>query len=205
MRAKEKKRLSTIEQLEQFNTRLIKADKLKDEFLAKTSHELRTPLYGMIGLVEVLINRSSKVEPEVQMLLNVVLQSGRHLSRLVADMMDYSRLYHQNIKLALQPVALRLLVDVVFTLCKPMIKEQDMVLVNAIAADCPAVLADEARLEQILFNLIGNAIKFTQHGKVTVSTRQIGNELLIQVTDTGIGIEPEQQDKISNYLYRLTI
>ncbi len=188
-----------VEQEKAVSKGLREVDKLKDEFLANTSHELRTPLYGMIGLVEALLNKSSNINPEDRNILNVVLQSGRRLSKLVADILDFSKLRHQSLELALEPVELHSLVDVVLTLCKPILSGNNIKLVNAIAPDLPHVQADEARIEQILHNLVGNAIKFTEQGKIEVSARQQGDELLVQVSDTGIGIAPEQQEKIFDF------
>ncbi|MCP4090424.1 MAG: response regulator, partial [Gammaproteobacteria bacterium] len=179
--------------------RLREVDRLKDEFLANTSHELRTPLYGMIGLVEALLNKSLKIDPEDRNILNVVLQSGQRLSKLVADILDFSKLKHQSLELALEPVELHSLVDVVLTICKPMISGKNIELVNAIAPDCPPIQADEARIEQILHNLVGNAIKFTEQGKIEVSAKQQKNKLLVRVSDTGIGIAAEQQEKIFDF------
>ncbi len=128
-----------------------------------------------------------------------MLQSGRRLSRLVAEILGFSKLQHQGFELALQPVELHSLVDVVLTLCRPMISGNNIDLVNAIEADCPHVQADEARIEQILHNLVGNAIKFTEQGKIEVSARRQGDVLLVQVADTGIGIAPERQEKIFDF------
>ncbi len=199
LRAQAAAMAQNVEQEKAISNRLREVDKLKDEFLSNTSHELRTPLYGMIGLIDALLNRPAKVDSEASEILSIVLQNGRRLSRLVADILDFSKMRDQNLKLSLMPVELHSLVDVVLTLCKPMITGKNIELVNAITADCPSVLADEARLEQILYNLVGNAIKFTEQGKIEVNAQPQNDELLIKVSDTGIGIARQQQEKIFNF------
>ncbi|MCP3661491.1 MAG: response regulator, partial [Gammaproteobacteria bacterium] len=186
-------------QLRAMSTRLREVDRLKDEFLANTSHELRTPLFGIIGLLEALLDKPSIEDPEDQKLLNTALHSGRRLRKLVTDILDYSKLRHQKLELALEPIELHSLVDVVLRLCKPMITERNLELVNAIEPGSLHVQADEIRIEQVLHNLVGNAIKFTEQGQIEVSAEQQGDEILIQVSDTGIGIAPEQQEKIFEF------
>lgn len=151
---------------------LQRTDKLKDEFLANTSHELRTPLNGIIGIAESLIEGATgKLSPDTVSNLAMIVTSGRRLANLVNDILDFSKLRHQTIALQLKPVALREIVDVVLTLSKPLVRQKNLQLINAIAPDLPPVLADENRLQQILQNLIGNAIKFTDSGSVKVSAQ----------------------------------
>ncbi|MCP4272306.1 MAG: response regulator, partial [Gammaproteobacteria bacterium] len=178
------------------NQRLRQVDKLKDEFLANTSHELRTPLYGMIGLVETLLDGASKVAPEARSVLTTVLHSGRRLANLVADILDFSKLRRQGLELAFEPVELHALADVVLTLAKPLAADRGLELVNAVDPGLPAARADEARVQQILHNLVGNAVKFTHQGRVELSVRLDGEELEVRVADTGIGIAPEHREKI---------
>ncbi|MCP4130990.1 MAG: response regulator, partial [bacterium] len=186
-------------QLRTMSTRLREVDRLKDEFLANTSHELRTPLFGIIGLLEALLDKPSIEDPEDQKLLNTALHSGRRLRKLVTDILDYSKLRHHKLELALESVELHSLVDVVLRLCKPMISERNLELVNVIEPGSLHVQADEIRIEQVLHNLVGNAIKFTEQGQIEVSAKQQGDKILVQVSDTGIGIAPEQQEKIFEF------
>ncbi|MCP3665200.1 MAG: response regulator [Gammaproteobacteria bacterium] len=179
--------------------RLRELDRLKDEFLANTSHELRTPLFGIIGLIEALLDKPSIDDPEDQKILKTALQSGRRLRKLVTDILDYSKLKHQKLEVVLQPIELYSLVDVVLRLCKPLITKRNLELVNAIEPGSLHVQADEIRIEQVLHNLVSNAIKFTEQGKIEVSAKQQGDEILVQVSDTGIGIAPEQQEKIFEF------
>lgn len=158
------------ENLERLNTDLQRLDKLKDEFLANTSHELRTPLNGIIGIAESLIDGAAgALPPSVQENLTMITYSGRRLSNLVNDILDFSKMNHKDLQLHLHPVDLRAIVNVILMLSHPLAEGKKLSLENNIPPDLPPVLADEDRLQQILYNLIGNAIKFTERGKVLIT------------------------------------
>lgn len=192
--------------LEAQNVELQRLDKLKDEFLANTSHELRTPLSGIIGIAESLMDGATgQLNSETRRNLSLVVFSGRRLANLVNDILDFSKLRHNTLELQLKPVGMRSLAEVVLTLSQPLIGQKDLRLVNAISPELPPVYADENRLQQILHNLVGNAIKFSDTGTVELSARLImGNELSlvsnphlkITVSDTGIGIPEDKLDRI---------
>jgi len=187
--------------LEDKNATLQKLDQLKDEFLANTSHELRTPLNGIIGIAESMCDGAVGPLGEVQRRnLLMIAQSGHRLTNLVNDILDFSKLKHKNIELQLRPVGLREVTEVVLTLSQSLIGNKPIKLVNGIAQDLPPAQADENRLQQILHNLIGNAIKFSESGRVEVSAslQQAGGEayLALQVTDTGIGIPADKLERI---------
>lgn len=175
---------------------LKKADELKDEFLAITSHELRTPLYGMIGIAESLREGAAvRVREEITRQLYMIIISGRRLSHLVNDILDFSRLKHEAIAIEIRKVNLYSLVDIVFTVCHPLLKDKDVQLVNHIPENV-FVKADPDRLQQILYNLVGNALEFTDEGLVTVSTEKNDEKIDIRVTDTGKGIDMSKQGEI---------
>ena len=175
------------------NERLRQLDRLKDEFLANTSHELRTPLNGIIGLAESLMDGiAGKLPPGADENLSLIVSSGKRLASLVNDLLDFSRLKNKNLELQSRPVDLRASTEVVFTLCAPLAVTRHLDLVNEVPGDIPPVLADENRLQQILYNLIGNAIKFTEQGSVRVQAREKEEMLEIRVVDTGIGIPAER-------------
>ena len=179
------------------NDRLRQLDKLKDDFLANTSHELRTPLNGIIGLSESLLDGvAGELSPQIRLNLQMIADSGKRLSTLVNDILDFARLKSHRLKVDLQPVYLRPLVDEVLVLCRPLVGRKDLDLSNQVDGALPAVMADANRLQQILYNLVGNAIKFTEQGAVAVTARQEQSVIWISVTDTGIGIAPENLDKI---------
>lgn len=158
------------ESLEAKNDELSQIDKLKDEFLANTSHELRTPLNGIIGIAESMIDGATGQLTQQQIAnLSMLASSGRRLSNLVNDILDFSKLKHKNIALQIQSVGMREIADVVLTLSAPLIGKKPLKLINAIPPDIPDVEADENRVQQILYNLVGNAMKFTESGTVEVS------------------------------------
>ncbi|WP_371357611.1 response regulator, partial [Hydrocoleum sp. CS-953] len=199
--------------LETKNSELKRLDKLKDEFLANTSHELRTPLNGMIGIAESMLDGATGKLSEIQQKnLLMIAQSGHRLTDLVNDILDFSKLKHQNLELQLKPVGIREITEVVVTICQSLVGTKNLELVNSITADLPPVYADENRLHQILYNLIGNGIKFTESGRVEISTEiinqqqnsQLNNQhpirenqqLAITISDTGIGIAEDNLDRI---------
>jgi len=176
---------------------LKSADKIKDDFLANTSHELRTPLHGIIGITESLIDGSAgPLSQKVRSNLATIVASGRRLSSLVNDLLDFSRLRNRDIALKPSPVSLKSLCNIVLTLSKPLLKHKTVRLTNAIADTIPAVSADENRLQQILHNLIGNAVKYTERGEIIV-TAAVRNQMVeVTVSDTGIGIPEAKQEDI---------
>ncbi|RKZ82945.1 MAG: hypothetical protein DRR19_19845 [Candidatus Parabeggiatoa sp. nov. 1] len=183
--------------LEEKNRELQRLDQLKDEFLANTSHELRTPLNGIIGIAESLIEGVvGELSEQVNTNLAMIATSGRRLSNLINDILDFSKLKHQTIDLQVKPVGVREIVDVVLTLSQPLIGNKSLQLVNAISPEIPAVEADENRLQQIFYNLIGNAVKFTEAGKIELSAKFINEQIEITVADTGIGIPADKLDRI---------
>ncbi|MCJ8319308.1 MAG: response regulator [Colwellia sp.] len=188
IRSEYKKRLKEHE----VNIELKKVDKLKDEFLANTSHELRTPLNGIIGLAESLIDGIAGPLPDKATHdLSMVVASGYRLSNLVNDILDFSKLKNHSLTINMTPIDLHSMVEVVLALSKATIGDKTLVLINDIAKDLPVVAADEDRLQQILFNLIGNAIKFTPQGSVTVSAKLTNGVVNLAITDTGIGISKQ--------------
>ena len=184
-------------ELEKKNSDLRKINQLKDEFLANTSHELRTPLNGIIGIAESLTDGATgQLSPDTLFNLSLIISSGRRLSQLVNDLLDFSQLKHKKIKLKIKSVGLREITQVVLTLSQGLIEKKELKLINKISADLPPADADENRLQQILYNLIGNAIKFTQRGTVEVSAVVANQELQITIADTGIGIPTDKLDRI---------
>ena len=168
---------------------LQKMDKLKDEFLASISHELHTPLNGIIGIAESLVDGVSGDLPEVTRdNLSLIISSGKRLTSLVHDILDFSKLKNSDLTLDPHPVDLNSVIQVVLTLTRPLIAAKDINLESRVDADLPPVLADENRLQQVLHNLIGNAVKFTHKGTVVVEARARGDMIAVTVADTGIGI-----------------
>lgn len=183
--------------LKEANDKLREADKLKDEFLANTSHELRTPLNGIIGIAEALTaGVAGNPNPEMKENLQMIVGSGKRLASLVNDILDFSKLKSRDLTLQLKPIDIRSVAQVILTLSEPMKAGKKLDLINEIPDYLPSVLADENRLQQILYNLVGNAIKFTGEGSVVVSAEQKGKFLEVSVTDTGVGIPQDKHETI---------
>ena len=174
-----------------------RTEQLKDEFLANTSHELRTPLNGIIGIAESLIDGAAGELNDPQTAnLSMVVSSGKRLSRLVNDILDFSKLKNRDIELQTAPVDFRQIAQIVLNLSRPLLGNKPLELKNEIAEDLPAVEGDENRLQQILHNLVGNAIKFTPSGEVSVSAAAIDGIVEVTVADTGIGIPADKFNDI---------
>ncbi len=173
------------------------ADKMKDEFLANTTHELKTPLNGIIGIAEsVMSGATGDISAAQRTRLNMILTSGNRLLHLVNDILDSSQLRHHDISLSLESVDMKQIVDLVLRLSEPLIRERPIELCNDIPDKLHPVLGDVNRLQQIVHNLIGNAVKFTERGKITVSASETDNQMELTVSDTGIGIPEDKQVSI---------
>ncbi|MCU0846408.1 MAG: SpoIIE family protein phosphatase [Spirochaetes bacterium] len=180
---------------------LEKADKLKDEFLANTSHELKTPLNGIIGIAESLLDGAGGALPDKAVQnLKMIISSGKRLSSLVNDILDFSKINNNDLELNLKSTDLWSLVEITLELSRPLTMTKNIKLVNSVQGDLPVISVDENRLQQVLFNLIGNAIKFTESGQIEVSSELIKHRekeyVSIHITDTGIGIPEDKLDEI---------
>ncbi|MDM8549477.1 ATP-binding protein [Desulfobacterales bacterium HSG2] len=184
-------------QIEIQNRELQRLDKLKDEFLANTSHELRTPLSGIIGIADSMLDGAVGPLAEAQRHnLSLIVSSGRRLTNLVNDILDFSKLRHHDLQLQVRPLDMRSVTDVVLMLSQTIVGNKNLRLVNQIEARLPAVRADEDRVQQILHNLVGNAVKFTDAGTVSVSAEVEDEYLSVTVSDTGTGVPEEKLDRI---------
>lgn len=173
---------------------LRQVDKLKDQFLANTSHELRTPLNGIVGLSESILEKVQTQEEKED--LKLIIASGRRLSNLVNDILDFSRLKEHDLELKKGPVDMHAIADLCVRMNRQLITGKDLTLENNIPDNLPYCLADENRLQQILQNLVANAIKFTKEGKISIDAMEVEGMIVTSVSDTGIGIEKEKQDLI---------
>ncbi|MDJ0555000.1 MAG: sensor histidine kinase, partial [Microcoleaceae cyanobacterium MO_207.B10] len=150
---------NSFQKLEGKNEQLEQLDRLKDEFLANTSHELRTPLNGIIGIGEFLLEGNTRsLDPVTTSNLTMIVSSARRLSNLVNDILDFSKIRNHTLELQIRAIDVRGVVKAVVTLNQVLVsKNKELQLVDAIPTNLPPVSADENRLQQILYNLIGNA------------------------------------------------
>lgn len=182
---------------EALTQQLMAADKMKDDFLANTSHELRTPLNGIIGIAESLYDGAAgRPSDEMKHNLSMIASSGKRLANLVNDLLDFSKLKSYDLKINPRPVDMHALVDVVLMISKPLIHGKKLKLINDIPEDFPAAKGDEDRLQQVLINIIGNGIKFTEAGEVRLTAELEAEKIWIHIRDTGIGIPEDSMDII---------
>ncbi len=187
----------SLASVERLNVDLKRLDQLKDEFMANTSHELRTPLNGIIGLAEALLEGPGSGMPASSCNdLRMIVSSGRRLANLVNDILDFSKLRHKDLVLRKRAVDVRAVVELVLALLRSLSDGKNLTLENKVPRNAPPAAADEDRLQQILFNLAGNAVKFTERGGVSIGAEVLPDGLEIWVEDTGIGIPEDKQERI---------
>ena len=163
----------------------------KDEFLAILSHELRTPLNAILGWSEILRSGDANAE-EIQEGIQVIDRNARAQARLVEDVLEVSRIICGKVRLNLASVDLTMVIEAALTSARPAASAKGVGLHQKIEAAPLTVPGDAVRLQQVVWNLISNAIKFTpEHGEVRVGTHREGEHLVIEVVDTGIGIKPD--------------
>ncbi|MBN8833291.1 MAG: hypothetical protein ABS68_01825 [Niastella sp. SCN 39-18] len=191
-------------EIERKNIKLTKLDVLKDQFLANTSHELRTPLNGIIGIAESLIDGASgPLKPSMVNNLDMIVNSGKRLTNLIGDILDFSQIKNDNLTLYYDAVYMIKITDLVIALSSPLIAGKPIRIFNDIKDDLPPVHGDDKRIEQVMFNIIGNAIKFTHSGEIRVSGKVKGDMIEIAVSDTGIGIPKDKIEDIFNSFEQL--
>ena len=177
--------------------RAEEADRLKSTFLATMSHELRTPLNSIIGFTGIILQElAGPINAEQRKQLEMVRESSRHLLALINDVLDISKIEAGQLEVRIEPFDLRALIEKVVGIVKPMADKKGLAIRVELAPEIDAFASDERRVEQILFNLLNNAIKFTDHGGVTLSAGSLPDALRISVADTGVGIQPENLGKL---------
>jgi len=175
------------------NEKLLELDRLKDEFLANTSHELRTPLNGIIGIADSLVNGAAgELNKNALLNLELIISSGKRLEKLVNDILDFSKLKNKDIELRWDNINIKKISESVIAIFSMLITSKNLIIKADISDDISLAYCDEDRIEQVLYNLVGNAVKFTEQGSITISAKEDGEYLEIQVKDTGIGI-PESK------------
>lgn len=177
-------------------------DRVKSQFLANMSHELRTPLNSVIGFSRVILKGiDGPINDTQEQDITAIYNSGMHLLGMINEILDLSKIEAGKMELQIDDVNLNEVVKSSLSTAEGLIKDKPIELVTNVQPDLPMVKGDELRINQVLTNLIANAIKFTEKGRITIeaslhSNDQSKNEVLVTVTDTGIGIAPEDQNKL---------
>jgi signal transduction histidine kinase len=188
---------STSEELQQLYRSLEEASRHKSQFLANMSHELRTPLNAILGFSELLLDGIYGDPPEKMRSAVVRIQrNGRHLLGLINDVLDLSKIEAGQLRLSLADYSVEELVNDVYTSVESLAAEKNLGLRIAVPPGLPPARGDERRLAQALFNLVGNAIKFTDTGEVRIEVEAKGDSYKFSVQDTGPGIDEADQAKI---------
>ena len=176
------------------------ASEAKGAFLAKMSHELRTPLNAIIGYSELMLEDVDLVAADEAHDLDKIITAAQHLSGLIGDILDLSKIEAGRVEVERNPVSLVSLVDDVITTVRPIVEARDNRLVVRVDCDDAPLWSDEKRLRQVLINLLGNAAKFTREGEVELAVRTLVEGdvrwMEARVRDTGIGMSAEQQAKV---------
>ena len=168
----------------------------KDLFLARTSHELRTPLAGMIGLCESILERKEGLAGAFVRKLEIAVNSGRRMNQLIGDITDFTNMRDGKLKLERHPANFAQIFQTMLPLVAPSIERKALSLKTKIPENLPKVDVDENRIQQVLFNLINNAVKYTQSGEILMEARLLGSSLQVEVRDTGVGVPEDELDKI---------
>jgi two-component system, NtrC family, sensor kinase len=173
------------------------ASQHKSQFLANMSHELRTPMNAILGYTELIMDHIYGEVPEkISEVLERVQQSGHHLLDLINDVLDISKMEAGQLTLALNDYSLAEVVQTVFSAVESLAVEKGLALTVSLLPDLPLGKGDERRLAQVLLNLLGNAIKFTEVGEVQVRVTAADGAFTVAVSDTGPGISEADQQKI---------
>jgi signal transduction histidine kinase len=178
---------------------------MKSNFLSVVSHELKTPLHSIKGFVEIiLMGKTGQITDTQADFLTTVRDQTAHLQNLISDLLEFSRLESGQVKLRLTEVSMAEVAKAVTDKLMPMADQGQIRLLSRIGPELSTIQADRVRMEQVLTNLVHNAIKFTApSGTVSISAADLGSEIQVTVSDTGIGIPKPELGRIFDRFYQV--
>jgi signal transduction histidine kinase len=192
-----KENADLVNKLKENNLQLERANRLKSEFLASVSHELRTPMNAIIGYTKLMLDGLDGDLTEQQTAdLERVVQAADNLLGLINGLLDLAKIEAGKMELNLEEVDVAVVIDDVMDLVHPSADAKSLSIRAEVPAALPTAWADRARVRQVLVNLIANAVKFTEHGGVTIRASVVDGWITMAVVDTGVGISPEAQTYI---------
>jgi len=195
----------THEELEKLAVELKRTTRAKSEFLANMSHELRTPLNSINGFSEILSDETfGPLNEKQKKYVNNILTSGKHLLLLINQILDMAKVESGKMKLALSSLPMKSLLNEISLLVEDMVSKKKIEMLLEIAEDLPDIEGDELKVKEIIYNLLSNAVKFTpEGGKIGMRAKKVDSKIEIEVWDTGVGIAPENINKIFEGFFRV--
>jgi signal transduction histidine kinase len=185
-----------VDELARANLALYESNKLKSDFLATMSHELRTPLNSILGFSEVLLSGQSLSDKQQRWVQNIQ-SSGERLLSLINDILDLAKIEAGKLEVHLEDVAIAEMCEEQLNMFRPLAQKKNIELRGQLEPAIPLLRQDPGKLRQILSNLLSNAIKFTpEGGRVQLKAQADGLHLMLTVSDTGVGIAPEDQELV---------
>jgi len=182
--------LTLEDRIHQRTAQLQDATRHKSQFLANVNHELRTPVSAIIASARLVLRKTEGQIPQLQRAnLQGLLRTTEHLLGLISSLLDLSKIEAGRMDVRVEPVQVEELIQGTLSSIEPTLKQDHVRLIREIAPDLPTLNTDRDKLRQIILNLLGNAVKFTEEGEIKVSASQQNGSLKLAVADTGIGIE----------------
>ncbi|HEV8292102.1 MAG TPA: ATP-binding protein, partial [Tepidisphaeraceae bacterium] len=174
------------------------SNRLKNEFLANVSHELRTPLNSILGFADLLKDAAVTNDPKNARYLQNIISSGKHLLALITDLLDLAKIEAGRMEVRSEPLSLSDLFEGLISIIKPLAEKKELSIVATVGRDVPIMQTDAAKLQQVLYNFLSNAIKFSPAaGRIDIKAERFEEDnVRISVSDQGPGIELEKQSLI---------
>lgn len=187
----------TLAQSQKMSEELQEVDKMKNRFLVSVAHEMKNPLNGILGISQAIVHREKNALDETTIKnLNIINSVGQRMSMMLNDLVELERLKHSNFSVSLRPIELRAITDSIIDMFQFILLDTNVTVINKIPQNFPLIFADENRVSQIIFNLVHNAVKFSENGEITIEGIIKDGWAKISVSDQGLGIDRELLEEI---------